>query len=60
VSEQVGAHTFSIPWFKHYRPDVIDQYADAFRKSAAHYRDLLDGDPGNPAHLGDWHFFAHA
>lgn len=59
VSERVGAHSFSIPWFKHCRPDVIQQYADAFRKPAEHYRELLAGDPGNPPHLGDWHFFAH-
>ncbi|HEV7213806.1 MAG TPA: DegT/DnrJ/EryC1/StrS family aminotransferase [Chloroflexota bacterium] len=59
VSERVGAHAFSIPWFKHHRPEVIEQYAAAFRKPAEQHPDLLPGDPGNPAQLGDWHFFTH-
>jgi perosamine synthetase len=59
VSEQVGARAYSIPWFKHFRPELIQEYADAFRKPAENARELLAGDPGNPAHVGDWHFFAH-
>jgi perosamine synthetase len=60
VSERVGSHSFSIPWFKHFRPAIIEQYADAFRKPAVSYRELLAGDPGNPPRLGDWHFFSHS
>ena len=34
VAESVASSTFSVPWFKHDRPDVIAQYAEAFRKVA--------------------------
>ncbi len=59
VSEGIGARTFSIPWFKRYRPEQIDEYVEAFRKVAEGYRELLPDDPGNPPHLGGWHFFSH-
>lgn len=59
VSEKVGTMTYSIPWFKHYRPEIIEQYANAFRKVAENYKELLKDDKGNPANLGGWHFFRH-
>jgi dTDP-4-amino-4,6-dideoxygalactose transaminase len=54
VSEGIGARTFSIPWFKHYRPAEIEEYAAAVRKVAEHFRELLPNDAGNPPHLGGW------
>ena len=59
VSEGIGALTYRIPWFKRYLPRIIEEHADAFRKVATHYRELLDDDPGNPASVGGWHFFQH-
>jgi dTDP-4-amino-4,6-dideoxygalactose transaminase len=55
MSEAIAARTFGIPWFKHYQPEVIDEYVGAFKKVIANYRDLLPGDPGNPEGLGNWH-----
>jgi dTDP-4-amino-4,6-dideoxygalactose transaminase len=54
-----NARTYSIPWFKHYRPDIIREYAEAFKKAALGYKELLPGDTGNPASmgLGNWNFF---
>lgn len=60
VSESIGARTFSIPWFKHFRPEVIEPYAEAFRKVCGNYEELLPDDPGNPENIGGWHFFAHS
>ncbi|HEY3298795.1 MAG TPA: DegT/DnrJ/EryC1/StrS family aminotransferase [Armatimonadota bacterium] len=60
VSEKIGEHIFRIPWFKHYRPEIINEYANAFRKVAENYRELLADDPGNPPQLGSWHFASHA
>lgn len=57
ISEKVGARIYFIPWFKHYRPAVIEQYAEAFRKAASNYKELLPGDRGNTDNLGMWHFF---
>jgi len=34
VAEGIQERTYSIPWFKHYRPKIIEQYALAFRKVA--------------------------
>ncbi|MCC7352437.1 MAG: DegT/DnrJ/EryC1/StrS family aminotransferase [Anaerolineae bacterium] len=62
VAEGIGARTYSIPWFKHYRPQIIEEYALAFRKVAefaASSEALLLEDKGNPLHLGNWHFFTH-
>lgn len=59
ISEKVGTMTFTIPWFKHYRPELIEEYANAFRKAAENYKELLKDDKGNPAQIGGWHFFQH-
>lgn len=59
VSEKIGALIYWVPWFKHFRPAIIDEYAAAFRKTARNYRELLKDDPGNPTNLGVWHFFKH-
>ena len=32
IAERMANRVFSVPWFKHYRPDVIKEYADAFAK----------------------------
>jgi dTDP-4-amino-4,6-dideoxygalactose transaminase len=54
VAEGIQHRTFSIPWFKHYRPQVIDQYVAAYRKVAENFEELLDDDPGDPEELGSW------
>ncbi len=56
-SEKVSARVFGIPWFKHYRPEIIAQYANAYRKVSENYEELLKEDGGNPQNLGVWHFF---
>ncbi|MBP1988407.1 DegT/DnrJ/EryC1/StrS family aminotransferase [Paenibacillus eucommiae] len=60
VSEGIGAKVFGIPWFKHYRPEIIEQYVEAYRKVAANYKELLAEDSGNPGSVGGWNFFAGA
>lgn len=57
VSEGIAARVYSIPWFKHFQPDLIDQYVEAFRKVATNYKELLESDPGNPESIGGWNFF---
>ena len=41
VSERMMEIAFGIPWFKHDRPEIIRQYADAYRKVAERARELL-------------------
>lgn len=56
VSEKVGTRTYGIPWFKKYNPQMVEECANAYRKVAENYKELLEGDPGNPPNLGSWHF----
>jgi dTDP-4-amino-4,6-dideoxygalactose transaminase len=44
VSERIHRLAYSIPWFKHYRPAQIAEYAAAYRKVAENYRVLLEDD----------------
>ncbi len=60
VSEKISSLVYSIPWFKKYRPEVIEEYANAIRKVAENYEELLEDDPGNPENMGGFHFFKHS
>jgi len=44
VSENIHKYTFGIPWFKHYRPNIIEEHADAIKKVVENYKKLLPGD----------------
>jgi dTDP-4-amino-4,6-dideoxygalactose transaminase len=59
VTESLPRRLYSIPWFKRYYPELIEEHAHAFRKVAENYRELLRDDPGDPPQLGGWHFFPH-
>ena len=54
ISEGIGEKVLRIPWFKHYRPKIIEEYAKAFKKVAEIYKELLPGDKGNPEDIGSW------
>ena len=54
IAEGIQERTYSIPWFKHYRPEVIEQYAAAYRKVAEGFDELMVDDPGDPPELGSW------
>jgi dTDP-4-amino-4,6-dideoxygalactose transaminase len=41
VSERIQERVFSVPWFKRYKPEIIEEYANAFKKVVENYRDLL-------------------
>ncbi|MDR2133826.1 MAG: DegT/DnrJ/EryC1/StrS family aminotransferase [Treponema sp.] len=56
VSNGIGDRVYTIPWFKHYKPVIIEQYANAFKKVSANYRELLKDDPKTPAGV-HWHFY---
>lgn len=60
VSEGIGARSYRVPWFKRYRPAIIEAHAAAYRKVAEHYEALLADDPGNPPDVGGWHTFQGA
>jgi dTDP-4-amino-4,6-dideoxygalactose transaminase len=47
ITEKVNARSMGIPWFKHYRPAVIEQHANAYKKVVANYKALLKEDEKN-------------
>ncbi|MBN1583287.1 MAG: hypothetical protein JXA89_21435 [Anaerolineae bacterium] len=54
VTEGIQEKTPTIPWFKRYRPSIIEEYAAAFRKVVEHHKELLTNDPGDPPEMGSW------
>lgn len=54
VSEGIQERVFSVPWFKHDRPEIIREYAAAIRKVVDRHQELLEGDPGNLPGGGNW------
>lgn len=40
----VGIDCFQVPWFKHFDKELIEKYAEAFKKVAANYAELLEND----------------
>jgi len=42
VTESMSAYVYSIPWFKHYRPKIIEEHASAFKKVAENIDELLN------------------
>jgi dTDP-4-amino-4,6-dideoxygalactose transaminase len=59
ATERMPGRIIWIPWFKRFRPKVIDEYIEAYRKPALAHNELLAGDKGDPPDVGGWHFFAH-
>lgn len=57
VTDEISTRIYNIPWFKHYRPEIIEEYANAYRKAAENYKELLKDDPGNPSSVGGWNFY---
>ncbi len=60
VTSIINERAFFHPWFKHYRPEIIDQYIAAFKKVVENHKELLEGDKGNQGALGGWFRFNHA
>ena len=46
-----------IPWFKLYRPELIEMYANGYKKVSAHYRELLGENGGEIG--GMWYHSVH-
>jgi hypothetical protein len=40
-AESIQSHAMTVPWFKHHRPEIIEQHAASFRKVAENYKSVL-------------------
>jgi len=54
VSESINRRVFTVPWFKKFKPEIIEEYAEAYRKVAENYEELLPGDKGDDESIGAW------
>ena len=59
-SDKLNGTIFWIPWIKKFDTEAIEQYANAFKKVAMNYKELLPGDEGDPERIGGWYFFKSA
>lgn len=57
VTEAANRLTFEVPWFKHYRADIIAQHADAYKKVIRNHEALLEGDDGGDERIGGYTSF---
>ena len=42
VAEGIQELCFSTPWFKQYKPEIIDEHVEAYRKVATNHESLLE------------------
>jgi len=57
VAENVNRCVFEVPWFKHYRPEVIEEHAGAYKKVIKNYPALLAGDSDKDTDAGGYSSF---
>jgi dTDP-4-amino-4,6-dideoxygalactose transaminase len=57
VAEGITRRAFEVPWFKHYEPETIEQYAGAYKKVIENYQALLAGDTDKDAETGGYSSF---
>ena len=57
VSESINGKVFGIPWFKHFRKDIIDEHIAAYKKVIGGYKELLKDDDGGSCDFGGFSSF---
>jgi dTDP-4-amino-4,6-dideoxygalactose transaminase len=57
VAEGINRRVFQVPWFKHYRPKIIQEHANAYKKVIENYRALLADDTNRGTEAGGYTTF---
>ncbi len=57
VAESINRCVFEVPWFKHYRREVIEEHAEAYEKVIKNYRLLLADDGNKDAEIAGYSSF---
>jgi perosamine synthetase len=57
IAESIVKQVFEVPWFKHFRKDVIDQHVNAYRKVIENIDLLADGDNDSQIEYGGYSSF---
>ncbi len=57
ISEGIMRRVFEVPWFKHYRPEIIQAHAAAYQKVVTEHKALLPDDKGDREDAGGYSSF---
>jgi perosamine synthetase len=57
VAESILSRVFEVPWFKHYRKEIIDQHVAAYKKVIENADTLVAGDDGTEFEQGAYSSF---
>jgi len=57
VAEDINRRVFGVPWFKRYRPQIMEEHAKAYKKVVENHRALLADDTGKDAEIGGYSSF---
>jgi dTDP-4-amino-4,6-dideoxygalactose transaminase len=57
VAENINRCVLEVPWFKHYRPEVIEEHARAYKKVVKNHVALLADDSDKDADTGGYSSF---
>jgi hypothetical protein len=57
AAEKINRCVFEVPWFKHYRPKIIEEHAIAYKKVIENHQALLTEDTSADAEIGGYSSF---
>ncbi len=57
TAENINRCVFEVPWFKHYRPEIIEEHVIAYKKVVENHQALLTEDTGADAEVGGYSSF---
>lgn len=57
IAERINQCVFEIPWFKHFRRDIIEEHARAYKKVLRGYKELLVDDLEDDRDIGGYSSF---
>lgn len=57
VAENISRCVFEVPWFKHFRPKIIEEHAIAYKKVVENHQALLTEDTSGNAEIGGYSSF---
>ena len=57
TAENINRCVFEVPWFKHYRPEIIEEHVIAYKKVVENHQALLTEDTSADAEVGGYSSF---
>jgi dTDP-4-amino-4,6-dideoxygalactose transaminase len=57
TAESINHCVFEVPWFKRYRPEIIEEHANAYKKVVENHQTLLSEETGEDNEIGGYSSF---